>query len=164
MYEDSGFKNAWSVISEDVKKDIFDYCKEYINFLDSVKTEREFVDYTVPVLESNGFKNIEDIFSEGRKLNPGDRVYQNVHGKSLICAVIGTEVPENGFNIIGSHIDSPRLDFKQNPIYEENDTVYAKTHYYGGIKKYQWLSIPLALHGVVITKDGNKVRIVIGVR
>ena len=156
------FKNAWGVVSTEEKEQIFQYCKGYIDFLNQVKTEREFVDYAIPLLINNGFTDIEEYFSNGKKLKQGDRVYQNIHGKSIVCAIIGSSKCENGFNIIGSHVDSPRLDFKQNPIYEENDTVYAKTHYYGGVKKYQWLSIPLALHGVVITKAGQTVKIVIG--
>jgi len=156
------FKNVWSNITDDEKDLIFKYNEGYIGFLNQVKTEREFVDYAVPILIRNGYKDIEEYFSKGGKLKPGDRVFQNIHGKSLILAVIGSEKCENGFNIIGSHVDSPRLDFKQKPIYEENDTVYAKTHYYGGIKKYQWFSVPLALHGVVITKTGETVKIVIG--
>jgi len=156
------FKNAWCNITREEKDVIFDYCSKYMDFLNRVKTEREFIDFVIPILEKNGFVNIESYFINGRKLIPGDKVYQNVHGKSLLCAVIGIDAPQNGFNLIGSHIDSPRLDFKQNPIYEENETVYAKTHYYGGIKKYQWLAIPLALHGVVITKSGEAIKIAIG--
>lgn len=162
MYQDSKFKNVWQHVSKEIHNEIFAYNQDYLKFLNTVKTEREFIDYSIPILEQNGFRNIETYFASKQKLKPGDRVYQTIHDKSLLCAVIGSEDPEHGFNLVGSHIDSPRLDFKQNPIYEENDTVYAKTHYYGGIKKYQWLSIPLALHGVVITKTGETISIVIG--
>lgn len=155
-------QNVWSKISQDEKKGIFAYCKQYIDFLNTVKTEREFLEYAIPVLEASGYQNIETVLESGAKLQPGDKVYQNVYNKSLLCAVVGSQKPENGFQLVGAHIDSPRLDFKQNPFYEENETVYAKTHYYGGIKKYQWLSIPLALHGVVITKSGETVTIALG--
>ena len=156
------YQNAWTKINKSDRDKIFQFGDEYKAFMNAVKTEREFVDYVVPVLIKSGFQDIEEYFSSGKQLKTGDKVFQCLHNKSLLCAVIGKEAPEKGFNIIGSHIDSPRLDFKQNPIYEENDTVYAKTHYYGGIKKYQWLSIPLTLHGVVITKSGETIKIVIG--
>lgn len=155
-------QNVWKNVSGDKKAEIFSYCKQYIQFLNAVKTEREFLEYAIPVLEASGYKNIDDVLASGEKLQPGDKVYQNIYEKSLLCAVIGSEKPENGFHLAGAHIDSPRLDFKQNPFYEDNETVYAKTHYYGGIKKYQWLSIPLAIHGVVITKEGETVKIVLG--
>lgn len=132
--------------------------EEYKNFLDNGKTERECVAQIIVLAEKNGYKNI----FECEKLKEGDKVYVSKMDKAIALFQIGSEKLENGMNILGAHIDSPRLDAKQNPIYEKDNITYLNTHYYGGIKKYQWLTLPLAIHGVVVKKDGTKINVVIG--
>ncbi|MDD6644347.1 MAG: aminopeptidase [Firmicutes bacterium] len=134
------------------------YCKEYIDFISTCKIEREAVDWTIAEAEKHGFKPLVP----GMELKPGDRVYGNGHGKCVIFAVVGTEPPEHGTHICAAHIDSPRLDLKPNPLYEDSEMAFFKTHYYGGIKKYQWTTTPLALHGVVAKKDGTVVKVTVG--
>ena len=134
------------------------YAKDYAVFLDSSKTEREAVDYTVDMLTAYGFKP----YTLGMGVYPGDRLYLVNRNKSLIAFTIGASGVEEGFRILAAHIDSPRLDLKQHPIYEDNGVCYAKTHYYGGIRKYQWATTPLSLHGVVTLKGGRNVNVVIG--
>ena len=135
-----------------------DTIKRYKDFLDKGKTERECVNEIVRLAEAKGYKNIESVSS----LKAGDRVYFNQYGKSIALYQIGSEDIEKGMNILGAHIDSPRLDVKMNPLYESDGIVYLDTHYYGGVKKYQWVTIPLAIHGVVVKKDGTSVNVVIG--
>ena len=135
-----------------------DTIKRYKEFLDKGKTERECVNEIVRLAEAKGYKNIEDVTS----LKAGDRVYYVQYGKSIALYQIGTEDIEKGMNILGGHIDSPRLDVKMNPVYESDGIVYLDTHYYGGVKKYQWVAIPLAIHGVVAKKDGSVIDVVIG--
>lgn len=135
-----------------------DTIKRYKDFLDKGKTERECVNEIVRLAEAKGYKNIEDVSS----LKAGDRVYYVQYGKSIALYQIGSEDIEKGMNILGGHIDSPRLDVKMNPVYESEGIVYLDTHYYGGVKKYQWVTIPLAIHGVVAKKDGSVVDVVIG--
>ena len=151
-------ENGWKNIDDTQMKEIFEYCDGYINFLNNAKTEREVVAYAKNLAEENGFRDI----SKCNNLKPGDKVYSINRQKSMFMAVIGEEDIENGINIIGAHADSPRLDLKQNPIYEDGEGVYLKTHYYGGIKKYQWTTIPLAIHGVIIKKNGEKIEVRIG--
>ncbi len=151
-------KNGWESISEEEGRKIFDYCKGYMDFLNKSKTEREIVKNATKIVEEDGFRDI----STFEKLQPGDRVYYVNREKNLFLAVIGEENIENGINIIGSHADSPRLDLKPNPIYEDKGFAYFKTHYYGGIKKYQWTTIPLSIHGVIVKTSGEKVEINIG--
>ncbi|MGM9523738.1 MAG: aminopeptidase [Faecousia sp.] len=134
------------------------YCKEYIDFISICKIEREAVDWTIAEAEKHGFKPLVP----GMELKPGDRVYGNGHGKCVIFAVVGTEPLEHGTHICAAHIDSPRLDLKPNPLYEDSEMAFFKTHYYGGIKKYQWTTTPLALHGVVAKKDGTVVKVTVG--
>ncbi len=134
------------------------YCEDYKKFLDNAKTEREAVETAISKAEAKGFKE----FKIGEKYNAGDKVYINNRGKGIAFAVIGTEAVEKGVNIAAAHIDSPRLDLKPNPLYEELELALFKTHYYGGIKKYQWTAIPLALHGVFALKDGSVVKVCIG--
>ncbi len=134
------------------------YCDEYKRFLSTAKTEREVVTYAVEMAEKAGFVP----FKAGQALKAGDRVYVNNRGKALILAVIGTKSPAEGVSIAAAHIDSPRLDLKPNPLYEDHNLAYFDTHYYGGIKKYQWTSIPLSLHGVVMRRDGSSVTVNIG--
>ena len=138
-------KNGWESTSEEEGRKIFRYCDGYINFLSKSKTEREIVKNATQMARERGFKSIDEYES----LKPGDKVYYVNRDKNLFLVVIGTENIENGINIIGSHADSPRLDLKPNPIYEDKGFVYFKTHYYGGIKKYQWTTIPLSIHGVI---------------
>lgn len=143
--------------SEEIKKSD-KFCEGYKKFLDAAKTEREAVDYTVKLLEDHGF--IE--FKPGMGLKAGDKIYVNNRGKAVIMAVIGSEDIKKGVKLCAAHIDSPRLDLKQCPVYEDTEMALFKTHYYGGIKKYQWTVIPLALHGVIVKADGSKVTVTIG--
>ncbi|MDR0388308.1 MAG: aminopeptidase [Treponema sp.] len=155
-------KNCWDgVSSEDVEK-IRCFAADYTAFLDRGKTEREFTAAAVEVLTEAGFRDIEEVLSESGPLVPGTKVYQNNRGKSLVFAVIGRQSPEEGVNIVGAHVDSPRIDLKTNPLYEEAEFALLDTQYYGGIKNYQWTAIPLALHGVAIREDGTRVEIRIG--
>lgn len=149
-------KNGWELKKN--KKDIFDFSEEYKKFLDCGKTEREFVNEGIKYIEENGFVCAET----KERLVPGDKIYYVNRDKNLVLVVIGKENIERGINYVVSHIDSPRLDLKGNPLYEDLDLAYMKTHYYGGIKKYQWASIPLAMHGVVVLEDGRKVEINLG--
>ncbi len=144
-------------ISPDFLNESMEFCEGYKKFLMN-KTEREVVDYTIPLLEENGYKE----FVPGRKYKSGSKIYFNNRGKNLIMVTVGKKDVSEGVRIGASHIDSPRLDFKPVPLFEDSDLAYIKTHYYGGIKKYQWSAIPLALHGVVVLKDGKKIKIAIG--
>lgn len=149
---------GWLNLNTEEKNKIFDFCDDYIKFLNECKTERETSKFIINKLESNGFKDIKNI----DELNIGDKVYMSNRDKSVYAAIIGKSNVTNGVNVVGSHIDSPRLDLKPNPLYEDAKLALFKTHYYGGIKKYQWTTIPLAIHGVVVKPDGTKVEIVIG--
>ena len=151
-------KNGWEKTSQDIGKQIFEYCDGYIKYLNESKTEREIVRNSTRIARENGFKSID----EYETLKTGDKVYFVNRDKNIFLAVIGSENIENGINIIGAHADSPRLDLKPNPIYEDKGFAYFKTHYYGGIKKYQWTTIPLAIHGVIVKASGEKVEINIG--
>ena len=150
-------KSAWDVLSADNDK-VMAFSEDYKKFLDMGKTERECVNVSIAELEAKGFKHI----SAYETLKPGDKVYQDIHGKGLVAAVIGSEDMSNGLAILGAHIDSPRVDLKPMPMFEDGDMAFLKTHYYGGIKKYQWATIPLAIHGVIFNKDGEKIEIAIG--
>ncbi len=134
------------------------FCEGYMEFLNDAKTERECVDYMIEKAEKNGFT----AFDKTRTYKPGDKVYLNNRGKSVILALMGKQGAKNGVKIVASHIDSPRLDLKPTPLYEDCELAYFKTHYYGGIKKYQWVAIPLSLHGVIIKADGTSVKVNIG--
>ncbi len=151
-------ENGWEKIDAREKEDIFNFTNGYIKFLNKAKTEREFISQSVKVAKENGYKDL----SEYSDLKPGDKVYFVNREKSMYLAIIGEEKIENGLHIIGSHVDSPRLDLKPNPLYEDTGFAYFKTHYYGGIKKYQWTTIPLSLHGVIIKSNGEKITINIG--
>ena len=153
--------NAWDNKTMTESK-IEKFSKGYKAFLDKAKTEREFVREAEDLAIRNGFVDIEKILSEKTPLNPGDKVYRIVRKKLMLLAVIGEKPCEEGTRMIGAHIDSPRVDIKQNPLYESTDMVFLKTHYYGGIKKYQWLTIPLALHGTIVKADGSIIDISIG--
>ena len=149
---------GWKEINEEQKKEIFEFCNNYMKFLNKAKTEREFIEKSKEVAEQNGFKDINQM----ETLKQGDKVYFINREKSMYLAVIGKEKMEKGVHIIGAHVDSPRLDLKPNPLCEDTGLAYFKTHYYGGIKKYQWTTIPLSLHGVIIKSNGEKIKINIG--
>ncbi len=146
------------MVDDTEKKNIFDFSKRYIDFLNVSKTEREFVKAAKKLADENGFKDIMEFES----LKAGDKIYFINRDKSMYLAIIGNESIENGLHIIGSHIDSPRLDLKPNPLVEEGKLAYFKTHYYGGIKKYQWTTIPLSIHGVIVKSNGEKIEVNIG--
>ncbi len=154
--------NAWNKYDEDMKKKVFDFADEYRRFISLCKTERECVEEGVRILKASGYKDIKDVIAADEKLKAGDKVYAVNMNKAIVAFNIGETSIESGMNILGAHIDSPRLDIKQNPLYEETGLVLLDTHYYGGIKKYQWVATPLALHGVVALKDGTTVKVVIG--
>lgn len=151
-------KNAWAEMGEAERKEVFSFNKNYAEFLTKNKTEREFASAAVEELEAAGFKNIEEYDS----LEQGDKVYVVNRSRALMAAVIGEKDLKEGLKIVGSHIDSPRLDLKPNPLYEDGEMAMFKTHYYGGIKKYQWVTMPLALHGVVVKDDGSQIELSIG--
>ena len=155
-------KCAWEKYDEQGIKEIFDFNEGYKNFMSLCKTERECVKETIRIAEENGYKNLDDVIKNGEALKAGDKVYANNMDKAIALVIVGERPMEDGMNILGAHIDSPRLDLKQNPLYEDTDLALLETHYYGGIKKYQWVTLPLAIHGVVCKKDGTKVDIVIG--
>lgn len=151
-------KNAGSTLSDEELKAAFDYCEPYKDFISTCKTEREFIDWVIPVLEKEGFVP----FEAGKKYVAGDKVYINNRNKAFMFAKIGRKPIEEGMHIAAAHIDSPRLDLKPNPLYEDQELALFKTHYYGGIKRYQWTAMPLALHGVIIRKDGTSVTVTVG--
>ena len=155
-------KNAWETYDEKQLSALEAVCRRYRAFLDAGKTERECAAETIRQAKAAGYRDLDAAIEAGETLKAGDKVYCNVMGKSVLLFIIGREKMEKGLNIIGAHIDSPRLDIKQNPLYEDNDIAYLDTHYYGGIKKYQWVTLPLALHGVVVKKDGTVVNVAIG--
>ncbi len=150
--------SGWLKIDSNLKDKIFDFCKGYIRFLNEAKTEREASNEIISNLKNCGFKNIDDIES----LKDGDKVYMINRSKTIYAAVIGSKNITCGVNLIGAHIDSPRLDLKPNPLYEDAKLALFKTHYYGGIKKYQWTTIPLAIHGVIVKPNKEKIEIEIG--
>ena len=151
-------KIGWEGLQDREKEEIFNFCNDYMKFLNNAKTEREFIAEAKKKAEENGFMDMGDL----SKLNPGDKVYYINRDKSMYLAIIGKEKMENGMHIVGSHVDSPRLDLKPNPLYESDSFAYFNTHYYGGIKKYQWTTIPLSIHGVIVKTDGKKINVNIG--
>ena len=156
-------ENAWKKYPEGKKrKEVMDFAEGYRKFLSACKTERECAAYFAKEAEANGFKDLSKLIGTNKKLKAGDKVYLSNRGKGLAMFVIGKEPLENGLNILGAHIDSPRMDLKQNPLYEDTEMALLDTHYYGGIKKYQWVTLPLALHGVIVKTDGTKVDVCIG--
>lgn len=156
------YELAWDKYSKEELEKVFALSEKYRNFMSDNKTERECVTSLVELAEKNGYVDINKVIKEGSTLKCGDKVYANNKGKNLVLYIIGNEPLENGLRILGAHIDSPRLDLKQNPLYEDSNLALLKTHYYGGIKKYQWVTIPLAIHGVVVKKSGQVVEVVIG--
>ena len=155
-------KNAWLSYGESDEKEMEKLAKEYRAFLEAGKTERECVTELVRGAEANGYVSLEAKQAAGEKIQPGDKVYAVGMKKIMALFHVGQEPLEKGMNILGAHIDSPRLDVKQNPLYEDTDLAYLDTHYYGGVKKYQWVALPLAIHGVIAKKDGSVVNVTIG--
>ncbi|MCH5350067.1 MAG: aminopeptidase, partial [Oscillospiraceae bacterium] len=151
-------KHAGLIMTDEQIAECDDFCESYKDFLDGAKTEREAAESAISLAKEEGFME----YAPGMSLKAGDKIYYNNRGKAVILAVIGSEPMEKGVRLAAAHIDSPRIDLKQNPLYEDNEVALFKTHYYGGIKKYQWATIPLSLHGVLIKKDGTKVTIRIG--
>lgn len=156
------YEYAWDKYSKEDLDKVFALSDRYKDFMSRCKTERECVKDLIVLAEKEGYKNLDTIIKENGSLKPGDKVYANNMDKTLAMFVIGNEPLEKGMKILGAHVDSPRLDLKQNPLYEDTDLAMMETHYYGGIKKYQWVTIPLAIHGVVAKKDGTVVDVVIG--
>ena len=150
--------NGYTTLTAEQRAEMEAYCKRYMAFMDACKTEREATTWTVAIAQQHGFKAL----TPGMDLKPGDKVYYNNRNKSILLAVIGSESLAKGANICAAHVDSPRMDLKPQPLYEADEIAYFKTHYYGGIKKYQWTAVPLALHGVVCLRDGTTVTITIG--
>ena len=155
-------KNMWEHYTKEQERELEELAVRYRKCLDQSKTERECVTLSIAMAEENGYQNIEDCIREGVTLKAGDKVYAQYMKKTLALFHIGTKPLTEGMNILGAHVDSPRLDVKQNPLYEDTQMAYLDTHYYGGVKKYQWVTIPLAIHGVVVKKDGTVVPVVIG--
>lgn len=155
-------RNAWKDYDKKETKELEKLCKDYRKFLDNGKTERECVKYIVHLAEKAGYQDLKNVIQSGKKIKSGDKLYAVNMKKAIALFQIGTAPLEEGLNILGAHIDSPRMDVKQNPLYEDTDLAYLDTHYYGGIKKYQWVTLPLAIHGVVAKKNGEVVDIVIG--
>ena len=155
-------KNVWKEYDAQALDRLEAFAKDYRAFLDNGKTERECTAICCAEAEKRGFLNLDTCVAEKRQLKAGDRVYCNWMDKAFLLFVIGKQPMEQGMNILGAHIDSPRIDVKQNPLYEDSDLAYLDTHYYGGIKKYQWVAQPLSLHGVIVKKDGTRVNVVIG--
>lgn len=153
---------VWDKLTDKELAELMAFAEDYKRFMDNSKTEREAAAEIVKNAEKAGFKNLKDYIAADKKLKSGDKVYAVNMDKTVVMFVIGNKPLENGMNIVGSHIDSPRLDLKPNPLYEEIGLSLLKTHYYGGIKKYQWVTLPLALHGVIIKKGGEKINVVIG--
>ena len=155
-------KNMWKQYTSSQRQELEQLSNRYKKCLNAGKTERECIVLGIEMAKNSGYREIGECIREGKTLKAGDKVYAECMGKALILFQIGSEPLENGMNILGAHVDSPRLDIKQNPLYEDSEMAYLDTHYYGGIKKYQWVTIPLALHGTVAKKDGTKVNVVIG--
>ena len=155
-------RNAWAVLNDKQKREAEVFAADYKAFLDSAKTEREAVESIVSAAEQAGYVDIRTLIGGRKKLKKGDKVYAVWMSKTILLFQIGSEPMENGLNILGAHIDSPRLDVKQNPLYEDSGIAYLDTHYYGGIKKYQYVAMPLAIHGVFVKKDGSIVQLNVG--
>ena len=155
-------KNVWPSYSDEDIRSLEKLSADYMDFLSEGKTERECTELIVDMAEKNGYRNLDEIIAAGEKLEKGSKVYAVNMGKAVMLLNIGDDIVRDGMNILGAHIDSPRLDIKQNPLYESDELAYLNTHYYGGIKNYLYVALPLALHGVVALKDGSTVKISIG--
>ena len=155
-------KNAWEKYQGEKRQEVFDFSEGYKQFISDCKTERECVTELKAQAQAAGFQDLKEVLASGKTIATGDKLYADNMGKGLALFVIGKEPIEKGMNILGAHIDSPRLDIKQNPLYEDTDMALLDTHYYGGVKKYQWVTLPLALHGVVVKKDGTVINVNVG--
>ena len=155
-------ENAWKKCDKKKIKEVMEFCEGYRSYISECKTERECNNRAIEMAKEKGYTDLADVIKNKKTLKPGDKVYATNMGKALVLFNVGEEPLENGLKILGAHIDSPRIDIKQNPIYEDSDVVMMDTHYYGGIKKYQWTTIPLALHGVVALTNGKVIDVVIG--
>ena len=155
-------QNVWLTYDENSLEQVSEFAAGYMDFLNRGKTERECIDYIVSEIEAAGYMELEKLIRDGVKCKAGDKIYCVHMNKSIAMFQIGTKNMEEGMNILGAHIDSPRLDIKQNPLYEDGGFAYLDTHYYGGVKKYQWVTLPLAIHGVVVKKDGTTIEISVG--
>ena len=154
--------NAWTLYDKKATAELEKLSKDYIDFLNNGKTERECTKLLVEMAKKNGYRDLADVIKSGDKLGKGDKIYAVNMNKAVMMLNIGDDIIGDGMNVLGAHIDSPRLDIKQNPLYESDELAYLNTHYYGGIKKYQYVALPLALHGVVVKPDGSKIEISIG--
>jgi len=155
-------KNAWSKYDKKGINKIFEFNEGYKEFMSKCKTERECVKETIKIAKANGYRDLDEVIKNDERLKAGDKVYANNMDKAIALVIIGEKQLQEGLKILGAHIDSPRLDLKQNPLYEDTELALLDTHYYGGVKKYQWVTLPLSIHGVVVKKDGTKIDIVIG--
>ncbi len=155
-------ENAWMKYTEEDVVKLNEICEDYKSFLNVSKTEREATKEIIKRAEEKGYKDLEEYIKENKRILPGDKIYVNNKGKAVALFNIGTQPLTEGMNILGAHIDSPRIDLKANALYESDGFAYFDTHYYGGIKKYQWVTLPLAIHGVVVKKDGTKIELSIG--
>ncbi len=155
-------ENAWTLYGKKEMAELEKLSKGYMDFLDNGKTERECTKLLVEMAKENGYRDLEDVIKSGDKIGKGDKIYAVNMNKAVMMLNIGEDIVGDGMNVLGAHIDSPRLDIKQNPLYESDELAYLNTHYYGGIKKYQYVTLPLALHGVVVKPDGSKIEISIG--
>ncbi|MBQ0066325.1 MAG: aminopeptidase [Firmicutes bacterium] len=154
--------NAWLKYDEKETQACMDFNKDYMAFISKCKTERVCVKESIRIAQEAGYKDFKEMMEKGESLKPQDKIYYNMMNKSLVLMHVGSDPLEKGMNLLGAHVDSPRMDLKQHPLYEKDGLAYLDTHYYGGIKKYQWVTIPLALYGVVCKKDGSVVDICIG--
>lgn len=155
-------KNAWEKYPVDERETLMQFAENYRQFISGCKTERECTEKFKKMAQNAGYCNLKEIIASGETLKPGDKIYASNMGKSLVMYIIGKQPIEQGMNILGAHIDSPRLDLKQNPLYEDTEMALLDTHYYGGVKKYQWVTLPLALHGVFVKKDGTVIPVSVG--
>ena len=156
-------KNAWEKYPQGPEREkLFAFAEDYRRFISGCKTERECTASVYADATGHGFVDLDELIETGKSVKAGDKIIANNMGKGLALFIVGSKPLEKGMNILGAHIDSPRMDIKQNPLYESNNMAYLDTHYYGGIKKYQWVTLPLAIHGVVVKKDGTKVEVNIG--
>ena len=155
-------KNLWLSYTEDQLTHLEQVTSDYKAYLDAGKTERECIREAVRMAKAAGYRDLNDVIAAGETLKTGDRVYAVCMEKTIALFQIGSESIEKGMNILGAHVDSPRIDLKQRPLYEAGEFSYFDTHYYGGVKKYQWVTLPLAIHGVIVKKDGTKAEVVIG--
>lgn len=155
-------ESVWKSYDEAALSELERLNKDYRGYISRCKTERECVAEAIVMAEEKGYRNLEEVIASGESLKPGDKIYANQMDKLLVLYHIGSKPLEQGMNILGAHVDSPRLDVKFNPLYENHELAYLDTHYYGGIKKYQWVCLPMAIHGVVVKKDGSKINVVIG--